>query len=141
MARLARVVVPGVAHHVMQPGNRRPTYVSNAMNQYTHVGGVECLYDHRGNTTYDGGNMYTYNAANQLITARKITGPLSAAMRWLQVAYGACLSRVQTQGSHLRIHIHTARIILKMGVAGIPSREGQCANPRQHRPFDSLRSY
>jgi hypothetical protein len=43
------------------------------------VGGVEFLYDHRGNTTYDGGNMYTYNAENQLITATKVTGPLSPA--------------------------------------------------------------
>ena len=48
-------------------GGGSTTYLSNVMNQYTKVGAVECLYDGRGNTTY------------QLVTATKIGGSLSAA--------------------------------------------------------------
>ncbi|MEN6429195.1 MAG: hypothetical protein ABFE13_27930 [Phycisphaerales bacterium] len=57
MARLARVVVAGVAHHVTQRGNRisvidaggTTSYTTNALNQYTAVGGVTYVYDDNGN--------------------------------------------------------------------------------------------
>lgn len=43
-------------------------YTTNALNQYTHVGGVPFAYDQNGNLVDDGKQHYTYDAQNRLIT-------------------------------------------------------------------------
>ena len=67
------------------------SYVTNALNQYTSVGGAAYAYDGNGkglpnamdrvwepNMTYDGdGMMYAYDPENRLTTVNKIDGPLS----------------------------------------------------------------
>ena len=54
------------------------SYVTNALNQYTAVGGAAYAYDGNGNMTYDGdGMMYAYDPENRLTTVNKIDGPLS----------------------------------------------------------------
>jgi len=45
------------------------TYVRNALNQYTSVGGTNFTYDKNGNLTNDGTRSYTYDCENRLIRA------------------------------------------------------------------------
>lgn len=45
------------------------SYVTNSLNQYTSVGGVEYSYDNNGNLTSDGTNSYTYDAEDRLVAA------------------------------------------------------------------------
>jgi len=56
------------------------SYTTNALNQYTAVGGATYVYDDNGNLTYDGGNMiFDYDPENRLTTVSNIDGQLSAA--------------------------------------------------------------
>ena len=47
-------------------------YVTNAMNQYTSVGGVAQSYDANGNLTFDGVNTFTYDVHNRVA---RVSGP------------------------------------------------------------------
>ena len=55
------------------------SYMTNALNQYTAVGGVSYTYDDNGNMTYDGANLYSYDPENRLTTVEKAPEPLAAA--------------------------------------------------------------
>lgn len=46
-------------------------YVSNALNQYTSVGGIPFAYDAKGNPQNDGINVYAYDAENRLLAATR----------------------------------------------------------------------
>lgn len=54
-------------------------YVTNALNQYTSVGGVDYTYDTSGNMTFDGAHRYEYDPENRLTTVGRPPHPLSAA--------------------------------------------------------------
>lgn len=47
-------------------------YTANALNQYSAVADVNCLYDNNGNMTYDGRYEYAYDAENRLVRVRNI---------------------------------------------------------------------
>jgi RHS repeat-associated protein len=44
------------------------TYIPNAVNEYTTVGGAALSYDGNGNLTNDGTNSFTYDTENHLLT-------------------------------------------------------------------------
>lgn len=44
------------------------SYTTNAMNQYTAVGGIGYSYDANGNLTGDGANIYQYDYENRLVS-------------------------------------------------------------------------
>jgi YD repeat-containing protein len=58
------------------------SYVTNALNQYTAVGGITYDYDDNGNLTQDERFQYSYDPENRLTSATKLAGtpdPLTAA--------------------------------------------------------------
>lgn len=57
---------------------RNETYQVNGLNQYTHVSGVEHVYDAKGNLTSDGQSTYVYDQENRLVRATTNTGALKA---------------------------------------------------------------
>jgi RHS repeat-associated protein len=56
------------------------SYTTNALNQYTSVGGAAYVYDDDGNLTYDGdAMMYEYDPENRLTKVTNVDGPVSVA--------------------------------------------------------------
>jgi RHS repeat-associated protein len=62
------------------PSPRVSSYTSNALNQYTQVGGVAFAYDANGNLTNDGKQTYRYDAQNRLLAVEPIA-PATGAVR------------------------------------------------------------
>src|SRR4030042_294962 len=100
MARVARVVVAGIARHVAQrdrksacehddAGNRLSVidgsgttpYVTNALNQYTSADGVYYQYDTSGTMIYDGHYVFDYDPENRLNKVKRFEqGPTALAL-------------------------------------------------------------
>ena len=54
-------------------GGGLESYTTNALNQYTKVGGVDFSYDGDGNLTSDGANTYAYDSENRLTSTGSYT--------------------------------------------------------------------
>jgi RHS repeat-associated protein len=73
---------PDITYDYDNAGNRTSTvtssgtvtYVANALNEYTSVGGVAQTYDLNGNLTSDGTNTYGFNAENRMVSAGTPSG-------------------------------------------------------------------
>jgi RHS repeat-associated protein len=103
------------------PGTFSDAYVSNGLNQYTTVAGLNLNHDTRGNIANDAAKTYTYDFSNRLTSASgSPTADLSydPIGRLYQVAAGSTvrfvydgvdvIAEVDTSGVVLRRYVHGA---------------------------------
>jgi hypothetical protein len=155
MARLPRLVLPGVPHHVTQRGNRREktffdelmlfsklapngrAYGTNALNQLTSAGATALIYDGRGILTGSGATAYSYTAANRMVTSARPNEPGATLLydmigRLWQVTKGAGVTRFDYSGTELIAETDGRGVILRRYVHGtsddVPPRYGESCN-------------